>query len=170
MEFIAIGQIVAPRGTRGKFKVKILTDFPQRFAASSTVYINRQAVTIENAEWHRGMAVIKVPAVDSRQEAEALRGAMVEIPLSQVHPLPEGQYYHFQLIGLEVWTSDGELLGKITSILSAESNDNYVVSGKGGELLIPAIEDVVKSVDLEKKRMVIEPMEGLLGLNKTAGG
>ena len=170
LEFIAIGEIVAPQGTKGKLKIKVLTDFPARFTANSTVYINRQPITIENSTWYKGMVAIKVPAIDSRQDAERLRGAIIEIPHSQLQPLPKGQYYLFQLIGLEVWTMDGELLGNVREVLTAESNDNYVVSGDKGEFLIPAIEDVVKSVDLKAKRITIEPLEGLLELNKKTGG
>ena len=170
LEFVAIGEIVASRGTKGKLKVKVLTDFPQRFAPKATIYVNRQPLTIANTTWHKGMAIIKVHAIDSREDAEQLRGKTVEIPQSQLQPLPEGQYYHFQLIGLEVWTTAEELLGNITEILTAESNDNYVVRGDKGEFLIPAIEDVVKSVDLSRGRVVIEPLAGLLSLNQKAEG
>ena len=170
LEFVAIGEIVAPRGTKGELKVKVLTDFPQRFAPTATIYVNRQPLTIDTTTWHKGMAIIKVNSIDSREDAEQLRGKTVEIPQSQLQPLPEGQYYHFQLIGLEVWTTTEELLGNITEILTAESNDNYVVSGARGELLIPAIEDVVKSVDLSRGRVVIEPLKGLLSLNQKAEG
>ena len=92
----------------------------------------------------------------------------MEIYRSQVHSLPEGQYYYFQLIGLEVWTTQGEFLGNITEILATESNDNYVVRNTNGEILIPAIEDVVKSIDLDKGCLVIEPIAGLLSLNQKA--
>ncbi len=162
LEFIAIGQILAPWGAKGKLKVKVLTDFPQRFTPTARVYINRQPMTIDSAEWHQGKAIIKLNQIDTIEAAQRLRGQHVEIHHSQLYPLPEGQYYHFQLIGLEVWTTRGELLGNITEILTAESNDNYVVSGAKGEILIPAIEDVVKSIDLDKRRMTIEPIEGLL--------
>jgi len=168
LEFIAIGQILAPRGIKGKLKVKVVTDFPQRFTPSSTVYVNRQPMTIDNAEWHKGNVIIKLSTIDSIEAAQRLRGQPLEIHHSQLKPLPEGQYYHFQLIGLEVWTTQGELLGNITEILTAESNDNYVVHGTQGEILIPAIEDVVKSIDLNEGRIVIEPIEGLLSLNKEA--
>jgi len=92
-------------------------------------------------------------------------GQPIEIHRSQLQPLPQGQYYHFQLIGLEVETTGGEPLGNITEILTTESgdvNDIYVVNGNRGEILIPAIEDVVKSIDPDKGRIVIEPIEGLL--------
>ena len=166
LEFIAIGQIIAPWGIKGKLKVDVVTDFPERFTPQSMIYVNRQPMTIDSTEWHKGKAIIKLSTVDTVDEAQKLRGQRIEIPHSQLHPLPEGQYYHFQLIGLEVWTTEGKLLGNITDILTAESNDNYVVSGARGEILIPAIEDVVKSIDLDKGCLIIEPIEGLLSLNQ----
>jgi len=165
-EFITIGEILAPSGVKGKLKVKIVTDFPQRFTPSSKIYVNGQPMSIETTEWHRGTAIIKLNTIDSTEDAQKLRGQSIEIHHSQVYSLPEGQYYHFQLIGLEVWTTQEELLGNITEILTANSNDNYVVNGAKGEILIPAIEDVVKSIDLNKGRIVIEPIEGLLSLNQ----
>ncbi len=169
LDFITIGRILAPWGTKGKLKVKIITDFPQRFAPSSTVYISRQPMTIDSTEWHKEEVIIKLNAIDSSEAARRLRGQPIEIHHSQVYSLPEGQYYQFQLIGLEVWTTQGELLGNITEVLAAKSNDNYVVKGNGGEILVPAIEDVVKSIDLNKGRIVIEAIPGLLSLNqKTA--
>ncbi len=169
LEFITIGRILTSWGTEGKLKVKVVTDFPQRFALFSTVYISRQPMTTDSTEWHKGEVVIKLNAINSIEAARRLRGQPIEIHHSQVYSLPEGQYYQFQLIGLEVWTTQGELLGNITEVLTAESNDNYVVKGDEGEILIPAIEDVVKSIDLNKGRIVIEAIQGLLSLNqKTA--
>ena len=166
LEFIVIGQILAPWGIKGKLKVEVITDFPQRFTPCSQVYINRQPMIIGSAEWYKGKVIIKLNTIDSIDDARRLQGKSIEIHYSQLQSLPEGQYYHFQLIGLEVWTTQEELLGNITEILTADSNDNYVVSGAKGEILIPAIEDVVKSVDLDEGRIVIEPIEGLLSLNQ----
>ena len=160
LKFITIGKILAPWGFKGKLKTEVLTDFPQRFAPSSKVYINQQSMTIDSTEWHKGKAIIKLSTINSFEEAEKLEGQAVEIHQGQLQPLPEGQYYHFQLIGLEVRTTQGELLGSITEILSTPSNDNYVVNGTQGEILIPAIEDVIKSIDLSKGSLVIEPIEG----------
>ncbi|MFQ5996882.1 MAG: ribosome maturation factor RimM [Dehalococcoidales bacterium] len=166
LEFITIGRILAPWGVKGKLKVKTETDFPQRFASGAKVYISQQPMTIDSAEWHRGKLVVKFSAIDSIAEAQKLRGKTIEIPHRQVQPLPEGQFYHFQMIGLEVRTTQGEPLGKISEILTTESNDVYIVRNAKGEILIPAIEDVVKSVDLEQGHMVIEPIEGLLSQNQ----
>ena len=160
--FIIIGQILAPWGTNGELKVGVMTDFPQRFAPSAQIYINREPMRIDSTKWHKGKAIIKLDTISSIEDAQRLQGQTIEIHHSQLQPLPEGQYYHFQLIGLEVWTTRGELLGNISKILTAESNDNYVVRGAEGEIIIPAIEDVVKSIDLDKGRIVIEPIKGLL--------
>ncbi len=83
----------------------------------------------------------------------------------QDNPLPEGQFYHDQLIGLQVRTTRGEYIGDVVDILTGKSNDNYIVRGPTGEILIPAIEDVVQSIDLKQGIVTIEPIEGLLDLN-----
>ena len=90
----------------------------------------------------------------------------MEIEHNQPSPLPEGQYYHHQIIGLQVRTVDGEILGSIIEIITGKSNDNYIVRGAGGDILIPAIDDVVKSIDIEQGYIVIEPIDGLLNLNQ----
>lgn len=84
----------------------------------------------------------------------------------QDNPLPEGQFYHDQLIGLQVRTTRGEYIGDVVDILTGKSNDNYIVRGPTGEILIPAIEDVVQSIDLDKGIITIEVIEGLLELNE----
>jgi 16S rRNA processing protein RimM len=81
-------------------------------------------------------------------------------------PLPEGQYYHDQIIGLEVVTTEGETVGAVTDILTGKSNDNYIVEGARGQVLIPAIEDVVQSIDIPGGRVTIRAIEGLLELNE----
>ena len=80
--------------------------------------------------------------------------------------LPEGQYYHHQIIDLQVKTTLGETIGTVTDILTGKSNDTYIVRGARGEILIPAIEDVVQSIDLEQGYIIIEAIEGLLNLNE----
>jgi 16S rRNA processing protein RimM len=110
--------------------------------------------------------IIKFSSVDTIDEAGKLRGKTLEIEHRQLQPLPADSYYHFQLIGLEVRTVQGEILGEITEIIATGSNDNYVVRNARGETLIPAIADVVKAVDIERGVMTIEAMDGLLDLNR----
>ena len=163
-EFITVGIILGPWGAEGKLKVRPETNIPQRFVPQSILYINRQPFTIESTDRHKERLVIKLNSVNSVEEALKLRGKSLEIHRSQINPLPEGQYYHFQIIGLEVRTTGGEVLGNITEILTGQSNDNYLVRGPRGEILIPAIEDVVKSIDITAGCMVIEAIRGLLDL------
>lgn len=127
-------------------------------------------MTIADVSWHRNRPILKFSTVDCAEDAWQLQGKSIDIPQSQLHPLPEDHYYHFQLIGLKVVTTGGEPLGEIKEILAGKSNDTYVVQGTEGEILIPAIEDVVRSVDLERGFMEIEPVAGLLELNRKKNG
>lgn len=161
-QFIAIGRVVAPWGVRGEMKVEVMTDFPDRFSPQEEVYIEGCPMTIEKSRWHKGKVILKLATIDSVEAAQGLRGRFLEVTQAKLRPLPEDQYYRFQLLGLDVLTTEGELLGQIARILPTGSNDVYVVPTKDGELLIPAIDDVVKSVDLGKGYMVIEIIEGLL--------
>ena len=161
-ESLIVGRILAPWGIRGEVKVEVLTDFPERFAPQKVVYLNTRPLEIESCRPHKQQLVVKLATIDSVEDAEKLRGQDLTIPRSELSRLPEGQYYPFQIIGLKVVTTEGELLGHITEIMTTGSNDVYIVEGKRGEILIPAIEDVVKSIDLKKGKVVIEAIKGLL--------
>jgi 16S rRNA processing protein RimM len=161
-QLIVVGRVVAPWGVKGEVKVEVMTDFPDRFSPGEEVHIDGCPTIIENSRWHKGRAILKLDTVDSVEAAEKLRGRWLEIPPSKLRSLPKDQYYQFQLMGLEVWTTQGQHLGRIADILPTGSNDVYLVQGELGELLIPAIEDVVKSVELEKGRIVVELIAGLL--------
>jgi len=166
LEFITVGRVLAPWGVSGKVKVYPETDFSQRFAPRAVVYVDQKPLSVESAEPHRGRMIIKFSSVGTIDEADKLRGKTLEIEHRQLQPLPADSYYHFQLIGLEVRTVQGEILGEITEIITTGSNDNYVVRNARGEILIPAIADVVKSVDIERGVMTIEAVDGLLDLNR----
>ncbi|MFC1846558.1 ribosome maturation factor RimM [Chloroflexota bacterium] len=165
-QFIPIGEVLTPHGTKGHFLVEPLTDFPERFDAGSKIYINRQPLTIDTSSVKKSNFIIKVNAVDSAEDANKLQGQQIEIYNSQLKSLAKGQYYHFQLIGLCVYTVEGEPLGSIKQILSYPGNDVYVVEGEEDEILIPAVEDVVKRIDIKRRRMIVEAIDGLLELNK----
>jgi len=161
-QFIVVGQVIAPWGVRGEIKVEVMTDFPDRFSPQEELHIDGHPLTIERSRWHKGRVILKLATVDSVEAAEQLRGRFLEVPRSKLRPLPQDQYYRFQLIGLDVLTTEGEILGQIAQVLPTGSNDVYVVPTKEGELLIPAIDDVVKAVDLGRGCMVIEIIHGLL--------
>ena len=161
-ESLIVGRILAPWGIRGEVKVEVLTDFPERFAPQKVLYLNARPLEIESCRPHKQHLVVKLATIDSVEDAEKLRGQALTIPRSELSRLPEGQYYTFQIIGLAVLTTEGEHLGQVTDIMATAGNDVYIVEGKRNEILIPAIEDVVKYIDLEKGEMVIEAIEGLL--------
>ncbi len=164
--FVAVGQIVKPHGVRGEVAVEILTDFPGRFALLETVYLNEDSprpVTLESVRFHKGRALLKFDGYPDRTAVETLRDEMVLVPIDEAMPLEPDQYYQDDLIGLEVWTTDEEYLGDVVEILETGANDVFIVDGGDhGEVLLPAIEQVVKWIDLDENRMVVELMEGLI--------
>jgi 16S rRNA processing protein RimM len=163
--FVAVGQVVKPHGVRGEVAVEVLTDFPGRFALLETVYIGEadpRPVPVESFRLHKGRALLKFGGYDDRTAVESLRGEMVMVPVDEAMPLEPDEYYQQDLIGLEVWTTDDELLGEVVDILETGANDVFIVEGDRGEVLLPAIEQVVKWIDLEENRMLVELMEGLI--------
>jgi len=161
-EFITIGEVLGAWGLKGAFRVRPLTDFPERFDPGEAVYIQGVPCTIESSSPQKGSVIVKLSGIDTPEAAAKLRRKTLEIPRSELRKLPKGKYYQFEIIGLEVSTTDGAVLGKVSDILNC-GNDVYVVKGDGREILIPATKDVVKRIDLKAHKMVIEPIEGLLG-------
>ncbi len=161
-ESLIVGHILGPVGTKGEVKIRVDTDFPDRFSPGGSVYLDDGALEIESSRPHKQHLVLKLAGIDTRTEAETLRGRARTVPRSELRSLPEGEYYAFQIIGLDVVTTGGESVGQIVDIMMTASNDVYVVQGDRGEVLIPAIEDVVKSIDLDSRMVVIEAIEGLL--------
>ena len=104
---------------------------------------------------------IKLEGIDNPETAGRLVGCRVLIPSERLEKLPDGEYYWKDIIGLEVRTVDGERLGNIDHIIETGSNDVYVCTGGEREILLPAIEDVIKTIDLEKRFMIVELLEGL---------
>ncbi len=143
-------------------KVQVVTDFPDRFAPGRVVYLSGRPLEIEESRPHKQYLLVKLATIDTIQDAENLRQLDLTIPSSELRSLPSDQYYVFQLIGLDVSTTGGETLGRVVDVVTTAGNDVYLVQGERGEILVPAIEDVVKSIDLEKGQMVVEAIEGLL--------
>jgi 16S rRNA processing protein RimM len=135
---------------------------PSVLAPGRLVTVAGQSDVVERCRTHGRWAVLKLAAIASRETAGRLRGEYLLVPERDLPPLPEGQYYRFQLLGLRVASSDGRDLGAITDILSTPENDVYVVTGPAGEVLVPAVDDVVLDVDLDAHTVTIEIVPGLL--------
>jgi 16S rRNA processing protein RimM len=166
LRYLAIGKIVRAHGLRGELSVAVLTEFPERFETTEWVYLGNEFEAIpyrlESYRWHKDNVLLTLAGVADRTQAEALRGQLVQVPLNEAVALPEGSYYLYQLIGLQVKTVEGEFLGTITSVMETGANDVYVVQNEGRELLLPAIPDVIKTIDLPNGLMVVQVMEGLI--------
>jgi len=165
-EWATIGIIVALFGLHGELKVRSLTDIPNRFAKLGTVYLGPDHIPypISGVRPHKGdVVILKLAGVDDANAAEAMRNWNVSIPLDQLAKLPADSYYQHDIIGLHVKTLNGRDLGTITDIIVTGSNDVYIVKTPDAQqILIPAIKDIVKQVDLLRHLMYIDPIRGLL--------
>ncbi len=168
--YFAIGQITGAHGIRGEVKVSVMTDFPERYRPGAKVYVGTEADCapgqIETSRPHKGMMLVKLTTVPDRTAAEALRGQYLLIPEEQAMPLGEHENYVHDLVGLAVETTDGQELGKLTEILFTRANDVYIVDGPNGEVLLPALREVVVRVDLGAGKMIVTVPEGLLDAEK----
>jgi len=161
-QFIPIARVVAPWGLHGEVKAEPMTDFSDRFACGETIYLQGLPLTIESSRFHNSLVILKLATIVSRNQAEEIRGSFLEIPSSQLHSLKEGEYYQFQLIGLKVLSTEGKMLGQISDVIQTGSNDVYEISSDTEAFLIPATDEVVKSIDIDKGCMVIELLKGLI--------
>lgn len=160
-DLITIGKIVAPHGVRGDVRILPLTDFPDRFQDLKAAFVDDVGqLELESARQHNKMILLKFSTINSMNDAERLRGKLIKIGRQDLIKLPEGQYYIFDIIGLTVVTEDGTELGRITDVLQPGSNDVYVIEQQGKQdLLIPAIKEVVKKIDIAGKQMVVKLQE-----------
>jgi 16S rRNA processing protein RimM len=155
---------VSAHGVRGELKIRLITDFPkQRFRRAARILIKRASYTVSGIRTQGQFALLRLQEIADRATAEALRGAEIEVPTTEALPLPEGQFYWHEVIGLQVIdVTTGQQLGTIKDILETGANDVYVVQTHGKEILVPAIKDIVKTIDPQAGRMLIEPLPGLL--------
>jgi 16S rRNA processing protein RimM len=159
--YVAIGRVLGAWGVRGDLKIQPLA--PQSaLLAGHSVSIARSEYTIERSDASGRFVRLKIAGVDNREEAQLLRGAYLQAREEDLKPLPDGEYYRFQLVGLAVICIDGRNLGRVVDVISAPENDVYVVKGPDGEVLIPAIDDVVQEIDLKNETISIETIPGLL--------
>lgn len=159
---LAIGVIIAPHGVQGEVRMLIWSHFPEHIPRIKRVYLDEEPDSrrLRSARLNGPNAVLRIEGVESRDQAEALRGTVIRIGFDQAAPLEEGEYYQFQLMGLRVVTEAGEPLGQVVDIIETGANDVYVVRDSAGqEHLFPALKSVVIEVDLAAHRMVVRPLE-----------
>lgn len=164
-----VGKIVNTHGIKGEVKVIRITDFDERFSVGQKLiwtesnHSSLLELTVSGHRKHKNFDMLLFEEINGLNEAEKLKGGMLKVTEEDLTELEEGEYYYHEIIGSNVYTQDGEELGKIKEILSPGANDVWVIQRNGKkDLLIPYIEEIVKEIDIDKKEIRIDPMEGLL--------
>ena len=160
---VELGRIAGVFGIRGEVKLEPYAAAPERYTALKDVTArlrdgNRVPLKVLGTRKHKTHILLRFEGVSSPNDAEPLIGSTLTVPFSQRAPLPPGEYYISDLVGLDVVTTAGESIGPITDVLRARGHDIYVTA-RG---MIPAVKEYVRDVDLEKRRVVVTPVEGLL--------
>jgi 16S rRNA processing protein RimM len=168
-ERVTIGQILKPRGVRGDMKVLPLTDIPDRFESLDTVSVQMpdsetRRLDIEAVSYYNGFAYLRFKGYDSIEKAQKLVGSLLQVDRAESPELPEGLYYHFEIVDAEVYTDDERYLGRVVEILETGASDVYVVRNGTQEYLIPSNPEIVTEIDRERKKICVHPLEGLLDL------
>jgi len=166
-DFIVIGKVVSTQGNKGEVNVLPLTDSIDRFKNLDNVFLrSKKSQTILNVEKIRkrkDTVILKLKDIENIEEAKMIVGSFLEVERKNAVKLSKDAYFIFEIIGLEVYDENDIFLGKVENVISTGSNDVYVVKRKDKEeLFIPAIHDVIKNIDLEKKRITINMVDGLI--------
>jgi 16S rRNA processing protein RimM len=174
--YLVLAKVLRPHGVRGELSVQIITDFPERFRELEKVYVGTtsekadrlRAYAIDSARPQRagrqgGTWLLHLHGIDGRDAADALRDQYLFVAIDQAVPLADDEVYLFQVIGLQAETPQGEILGRVVDLIETGANDVYVIRGSAyGEVLIPAVNGVVLSIDVDAGRMLVDPPPGLI--------
>lgn len=164
-----VGKIVNTHGIRGEIRVISITDFPEeRYAPGNTLHLFLKQTApipliVKTHRKHKQFDLLTFEGYDNVNEVERWKNGLLKVSEDKLTELPEGEYYFHQIIGCKVITVEGDELGVVKEILTPGANDVWVVHRENGkDLLIPYIDEVVLNVSVDKKEIVIDPLEGLL--------
>lgn len=169
--FLLLGQVLRPHGIRGELRVEVLTAYPERIGPEQRVYLGpdpadvsaARLYTIVQARRHQQYLILRLAEISDRNAAELLRQQYVMVALEDAIPLEDDEYYLFQVIGLDVISTDGETLGSVQDVLETGANDVLVVHGPRGEILLPVIDECVQDIDFDAGTITVRLLDGLLG-------
>lgn len=166
-EYFEIGQIVNTSGLKGVIKVKPFTDDIAKFKNFKTIYVSikkeLKEFKIEQVRFSKNMVFLKLKGIDTIEEAENYRNLYLKVKRDKDEKLEEGSYYVVDILGCKVYTDEQKELGKVVDIFPTGSNDVYVVKDElGKQILLPAIKEVIKNVDIENKAITVHLLEGLI--------
>jgi len=163
--YLAIGHLRRPHGVHGEMVMEVYTDFPERIKSGMKVFVgeSHDAMVIDGARFHNEGLIIKFHGADSPEDAGHFRNLWVYVASADRLPLPKGQYYFHELIGLQVVDDKDELIGELTEIIETGANNVYVVTrADGSEVLLPAIPSVILDVEIGRRLMRVHLLDGLL--------
>lgn len=166
MEFLEVGKIINTHGLRGDVKIVTWTDYPEDFEEIEKVYIKRktgdEVLNITNVKYQKNNIIVKFKEIADINEAEKYKNLVVYADREDLPELEEGAHYIADLIGLTVVDEEGEVIGELVDVFNTGANDIYDVKRSGKKnLLLPVIDEVVKDIDLESKKITVHVMEGL---------
>ncbi len=165
MKLTKVGKILNTHGIRGQLKILSLTDYNERFEELEWIYIegNNKRFYIDNIKYRPRDILISLKGYDDINLVSPFKGKYLLIEEEQKRELPEDVYYISDIIGLDVYTDEGEYLGKVADILQAGSNEVYVIKQDSGrEIMIPAVKEFIPDISLELGRIVVKPIEGMI--------
>src|SRR5262249_50609632 len=165
-----VGRIARAHGIRGQVIVNPETDFPEeRFQPGAEMFVERsgrvEPITITSVRFHRERPVIGVRGVETMNDAEALAGLELRVPVATLAPLPDGTFYRHDLLGCRVETTAGAAVGVVADVEGTMGGSRLVVDGAAGEVQIPLAADICREIDVAGKRIVVDPPDGLIDLN-----
>ncbi len=166
MDFLEVGKIINTHGLKGEVKVTAWTDFPEDFENIGHVFVkssfSEERLDIKNVKYQKNNLIVKFAQINSIEEAEKYKNSVLTASRDALGELPEGVYYIADLLGCTVFDVRDEVIGELSDVFSTGSNDVYDIKRDGKKnLLVPIIEGVLKSVDIENKKIVIEIPAGL---------
>lgn len=169
-----VGRIARAHGIKGQVIVNLETDFPEtRFRPGAEVFVNRggriESLTMTTVRFHRERPVIALRGVEDMSAASALAGSELRVPVDWLAPLPEGMFYHHDLVGCRVETRAGDRIGIVSAVEGDRGGSRLVIETPAGEVLVPLAADICATIDPAHKRIVIVPPAGLLELNTKSG-
>lgn len=162
--FLLIARISRPHGNKGKVKINSYAESDSIYRELDELYVEDKSGEIRSLHInyrgaHRRFLILGFAELKGMDEVEELRGCNLYMDKANLKEIAEGEFYHFQLLGLEVITTEGARIGKIESIIETGSNDVFVVKNGDQEHLVPAVKDFIKEIDIKKGTMIVEPLE-----------
>jgi 16S rRNA processing protein RimM len=171
-DLVLVGRVARAHGNKGQVIVNPETDFPEsRFSVGGVLLVGPEAAAraIRTVRFHLGRPIVSLEGVETMNDAEALAGAELRVPARALESLPEGTFYHHDLIGCDVVDTRGRTIGTVASVEGTVGASRLAVTGAQGEILIPLVADICERIDVAGKRIVVNPPEGLLELNSRSG-